>query len=335
MREVGRKSSTPNIDLEYDDGGVEDDHPGEVGAELGQLPSTCEVWWTTSRAPRPCCGKAATSKSGPLKGSATAPARVRDLGSRIQLIGNEFWQDISGWRGSAQRVLKVIGHHAGNGLTEVRTDARDRMVSYLQTEGVRHGQGPRSMGPVAGLGDVQRLNARHGSRSTECASPGAMPQDATLERGHPALDPSIRGDALEGKMPSPEATDNCRKRLDQTFPSADPRVRARAGEALLDEDPRAERRDRRPRLGAVEHERIETFAPHQGSGLVPGRTAGPHCLASRTRSRRPTAGLQMKPRTPRASSSRAASQARPKPVSYAPPRLVQVPHRDDDAHDPR
>ena len=57
------------------------------------------------------------------------------LGTHWQLIGNDFWYDISGWNGTAQGVLKIIGQHAENGLADAREQARKKLIPYLKDKG--------------------------------------------------------------------------------------------------------------------------------------------------------------------------------------------------------
>ena len=83
----------------------------------------------------------------PVEGICYGPSRITDLGSRIQLIGHDFWYDISGWKGTAEAVLSVVGKHAGNGFAELREDFLGRVVEFL-----------RSMGAITETGRV-RWNA--------------------------------------------------------------------------------------------------------------------------------------------------------------------------------
>ena len=146
----GRKSSTPNIDLEYDDGGQRTIIQVKSGPNWGNSRQRAKLV-DDFRSATAVLRQGSNLQVRPVEGVCYGPSTTRELGSHIQLIGNDFWRDISDWRGTARNVLRVIGHHAGNGLTEVRDDARDRMVSHLQTEGVVTGNGRVRWGRLLAL----------------------------------------------------------------------------------------------------------------------------------------------------------------------------------------
>ncbi len=53
----------------------------------------------------------------------------------MELIGHDFWTDISDWNGTAHEVMCLLGEHVDNGLREVRETAKDRMVDHLHQHG--------------------------------------------------------------------------------------------------------------------------------------------------------------------------------------------------------
>lgn len=66
-----------------------------------------------------------------VEGVCYGPSERKDLGSHWKLVGKPFWFAISGWDGTADAVMGVIGKHAGNGLQDVREQAYQRVVSCL------------------------------------------------------------------------------------------------------------------------------------------------------------------------------------------------------------
>ena len=130
----GRKSSTANIDLEYDDGGLRtivQVKSGPNWSNSRQRSKLVDDFRSATKVLR----QGGNLQVRAVEGICYGPSSTKDLGSHHQLIGNDFWYDISDWMGAANRVLKIIGKHAGNGLLEVREGARDKMVAYLRSEG--------------------------------------------------------------------------------------------------------------------------------------------------------------------------------------------------------
>ena len=70
-----------------------------------------------------------------VEGICYGPSGLKDYGSHIRLVGNTFWQDISGWADTGRAVLRIVEHHAANGLTDVIAAARASIVEYLQRAG--------------------------------------------------------------------------------------------------------------------------------------------------------------------------------------------------------
>ena len=130
----GRKSSTANIDLEYDDAGTRTIVQVKSGPNWGNSRQRVKLVDDFKSATR-VLRQGSTLQVRPVEGVCYGPSRTRDFGSHFQLIGNDFWYDITDWHATAKRVLRIIGQHAGNGLLEVREEARDKMVTYLQNVG--------------------------------------------------------------------------------------------------------------------------------------------------------------------------------------------------------
>ena len=130
----GRKSSTANIDLEYDNGGERTIVQVKSGPNWGNSRQRSKLV-DDFRSATSVLRQGSNLQVRSVEGVCYGPSNAKDLGSHIRLIGNDFWYDISDWHGTANKVLKIIGQHAGNGLLDVREEARAKMVSYLQSTG--------------------------------------------------------------------------------------------------------------------------------------------------------------------------------------------------------
>lgn len=71
-----------------------------------------------------------------IEGICYGKSHIQLQGTHDKYVGHEFWNEISGWEGSANAVLELIGNHASNGLRDVKTDACDRIIEYMKTYGV-------------------------------------------------------------------------------------------------------------------------------------------------------------------------------------------------------
>lgn len=130
----GRKSSAANIDLEYDEDGVRTIVQVKSGPNWGnsrQRSKLVDDFRSATRVLR----QGGNLQVRAVEGVCYGPSSTKDLGSHVRLIGNNFWYDISGWNGTANRVLRIVGKHSGNGLLEVRGEACDRMVTHLKNVG--------------------------------------------------------------------------------------------------------------------------------------------------------------------------------------------------------
>ena len=132
----GRKSSTANIDLEYDEDGQRTIIQIKSGPNWGNSSQRRKLEADFNTARRTIIQGDSTQVIRCVEGICYGSSRTKYLGSHWQLIGNHFWYDISGWDGTAQAVLSVIGLHAENGLADAREQAKKELVSYLNAEGV-------------------------------------------------------------------------------------------------------------------------------------------------------------------------------------------------------
>lgn len=70
-----------------------------------------------------------------IEGVCYGKSTIKDFGTHQQYVGHSFWQEISGWKGTAAAVLELVGTHASDGLNEARREAHDRILSYLDRSG--------------------------------------------------------------------------------------------------------------------------------------------------------------------------------------------------------
>ena len=131
----GWKSSADGIDLEYDEGGTRTIVQIKSGTNWGnssQRKKLASDFLAAVRTLRQGSGIQARC----IEGICYGPSGLKDYGSHIRLVGDAFWQDISGWADTGRAVLRIVEQHAGNGLTKVVTTTREAVVDYLQRSGV-------------------------------------------------------------------------------------------------------------------------------------------------------------------------------------------------------
>ena len=128
----GRKSSSAGIDLEYEEGKqrtIIQVKSGKNWGNAGQRKKLVQEFVNATKILRQ--GKVDVRC---VEGVCYGISKTNDLGTHIQLVGNHFWDDISGWRDTSREVFKVIGKHAANGLVKAREDACKELVSYLKNK---------------------------------------------------------------------------------------------------------------------------------------------------------------------------------------------------------
>lgn len=130
----GRKSSTSGIDLEYEEGSVRTVAQVKSGVKWGnssQRKKLVSDFTTATRILR----QGDNIHVRCVEGICYGPSGIKDRGTHLKIVGNAFWEDISGWSDTGRAVLRIIEYHAGNGLLDVRKSARADVVSYLQRTG--------------------------------------------------------------------------------------------------------------------------------------------------------------------------------------------------------
>ena len=56
------------------------------------------------------------------------------LGNRERIVGESFWQEISGWRGLYSALMEKVGLHADNSLQEAKDDAINKIVAFMREQ---------------------------------------------------------------------------------------------------------------------------------------------------------------------------------------------------------
>lgn len=144
----GRKSSTEGIDLEYNDDTNNTRTIVQIksGPNWGNASQHKALELSFKKAQRVLrqggSGGGENNTSNNLlnirciEGCCYGKSTLKDKGSHIQMIGSVFWEEISGWRGTADAVLAILGKHASNGLDEARKTAYLHMEEYLVKRGI-------------------------------------------------------------------------------------------------------------------------------------------------------------------------------------------------------
>ena len=131
----GRKSGITGIDLEYDV------HQTRFLVSI----KSGENWGNSSQrkalvrnfnSARQVLGQNKAISVRCVEGVCSGRSHDIDLGTHRKVVGADFWYGISGWKGSMQKVMEIIGAHANNGLMEVQNNAADEIVTFLRAHGV-------------------------------------------------------------------------------------------------------------------------------------------------------------------------------------------------------
>ena len=67
-----------------------------------------------------------------IEGICYGKSERAQLGDRERIVGADFWEEISGWRGLYPALMEKVGLHAGNGLQEAKNDAMNKIVSFMK-----------------------------------------------------------------------------------------------------------------------------------------------------------------------------------------------------------
>ena len=76
-----------------------------------------------------------------IEGCCYGPNSTDDFGDYERLVGEDFWEEITGWKGTGLAVFRLLGQHAENGLQADREKAHAKMVNYLYEREVGNSNG--------------------------------------------------------------------------------------------------------------------------------------------------------------------------------------------------
>ena len=136
----GQKSGIENIDLEYiDETGartIVQIKSGENWGNSGQHKSLRNAF---GRATRTIKQSNRSQNVRCIEGCCYGRSRVDIKDTHERIVGDAFWKEISGWNGTADAILDLIGEYAENGLYALREAAHTNLVKYLREEGIAVG----------------------------------------------------------------------------------------------------------------------------------------------------------------------------------------------------
>ena len=128
----GRKSGIANIDLEYDQDNIRTIIQVKSGTNWGNSSQHKALRTAFDNAVRVLRQGRTRMAVRCIEGICYGKSEIKDKGAYQRIVGYRFWEDISDWEGTAKGVMNLLGRHAGNGLYEIREEARDRMVEFLR-----------------------------------------------------------------------------------------------------------------------------------------------------------------------------------------------------------
>lgn len=133
----GQKSGIENMDLEYTDSNgnrtIVQIKSGENWGNSGQHKSLRDAFARASRVIRQ---GGHTKNVRCIEGCCYGRSRIDDRGTHERIVGDAFWEEISGWEGTSYAVLDLIGQYAENGLQTHRKKAHRLILRYLREKGI-------------------------------------------------------------------------------------------------------------------------------------------------------------------------------------------------------
>ena len=132
----GQKSTADNIDLEYIKDDVRCVMQIKSGVNWGNSSQKKTLVRDFQKAARILRQGSPSSRVRCIEGICYGKSEIKDVGTHYRYVGHAFWQEVSGWDGSAQAVLEIIGTHASNGLNEARHKACEGLVHYFKQQGI-------------------------------------------------------------------------------------------------------------------------------------------------------------------------------------------------------
>lgn len=132
----GRKSGIPNIDLEYDEGSTRTIIQIKSGTNWGNSSQHRALRQTFINATKVLRQGGADLSVRCVEGCCYGKSETKEMGTHQRIVGRHFWKDISGWDGTTEGVMQLLGKHASNGLYDIRGKARERMLLFMRDSGV-------------------------------------------------------------------------------------------------------------------------------------------------------------------------------------------------------
>ncbi|MDE0266624.1 MAG: PmeII family type II restriction endonuclease [Thaumarchaeota archaeon] len=129
----GRKSAAEEMDLEYDSGNERTIVQIKSGISWGNSSQHAAQERAFEKAARILRQGDKSVKIRCIVGSCYGPSGITDKGTHQKVVGRDFWEEISGWAGTSDAVLDIIGKHSSNGLFDARRKACERLIEFLKT----------------------------------------------------------------------------------------------------------------------------------------------------------------------------------------------------------
>ena len=136
----GWKSGIPSIDIEYEEKNTRTIIQVKSGTKWGNSSQRKKLVQDFMQAKKVIRQNNREIQVRAVEGICYGSGGIKDEGTHYRIIGNDFWESISGWDKTAYAAFDIISAQAGNGLSEARKVARQRIVDYLRrTDAIYHG----------------------------------------------------------------------------------------------------------------------------------------------------------------------------------------------------
>jgi len=129
----GMKSTTEGIDIEYiDDHGRRTIVQVKSGQNWGNSAQRKQMEDYFKKAKRILQQGNNKDQVVCIEGICYGPAKINNKGNYYRYIGSEFWKEISGWEYTYLALVEIFSAHAQNGFTEIRTNAIESIIKFLE-----------------------------------------------------------------------------------------------------------------------------------------------------------------------------------------------------------
>ncbi len=134
----GQKSSTPGIDLEYmDRNGIRAAVQIKSGENWGNSTERGALRRAFQTARRILNQQHIHVRC--IEGCCYGSSRKVDEGDYETIIGHDFWEEITGWEGTANAIFDIMEEHAGDGMQVERVGSHAKVLDALRRNGVTRG----------------------------------------------------------------------------------------------------------------------------------------------------------------------------------------------------